>query len=244
MIKKKTTNKMAMDTSKFEAIKNKARKIIHEDAKNDSHIIKERQADRNNPAFFSDQPSDAYSQVTSFNNSASQQINESYDDNSEQKLYAAMDDRMKQFSQNRQQQPQYSAQMPTQINKGLPKEILESFSNNYIDQSVFDPNKSVLDKIGITGNDIQQPIQEKYIPQQTQSNGKIDYELIKSIVESSVKKYVNAWGKKMLTENKTLNNLDEINAIQITDKKIAIVTKNGNLFEGKLEFKKNIKGGS
>ena len=37
---------MAMDTSKFEAIKNKARKMIHEDAKQDSAIIRERQADR------------------------------------------------------------------------------------------------------------------------------------------------------------------------------------------------------
>ena len=48
----------------------------------------------------------------------------------------------------------------------------------------------------------------------------------------------------MLNENKSVANLDEINAIQITDKKIAIVTKNGNLFEGKLNFVKNIKGES
>ena len=233
---------MAMDSSKFAAIKDKARKMIHEDAKNDSHIIKARQADRNNPMFFKDQPSDEYSQVTSFNGSASQNINESYEDNSEERLYAAMDDKMKQYSQSKQQQYPIQSQTPSQINKGLPREILESFSNNYIDQSVFDPNRPILDRIGVTDNNVK-TVQEN-VTNQVQTNSKIDYELIKSIVESSVKKYVNAWGKKMLTENKTVNNLDEINAIQITDKKIAIVTKNGNLFEGKLMFIKNIKGES
>ena len=93
---------MAMDTNKFEAIKNKARKMIHEDAKQDAHIIKARQADRNNPAFYRDQPTDAYSQVTSFNGSPQENINESYMDNSEEKLYAAMDDKMKKYYENKQ----------------------------------------------------------------------------------------------------------------------------------------------
>ena len=235
---------MAMDTSKFDAIKNKARKMIHEDAQKDSHIIKARQADRNNPAFFRDQPVDAYSQMTSLNGSSnSSMINESaYVDDSEDKLGAAMDNRMKQYSENRQTQPSMAvSQAPMQVNKNLPKEILESFSNNYIDQSAFDPNMSVLDKMGITGGN-EQPMQESYVPQQSQSTAKVDYEMIKAIVESSVKKYVNALGKKMLNENKSVTNLDEINAIQITDKKIAIVTKSGNLYEGKLQFVKNVKG--
>ena len=58
---------MGMD---FNAIKDKARKMIADDAKKDAHIIKERQRDRNNPAFFKDQPTDAYSQVTSLNGSS------------------------------------------------------------------------------------------------------------------------------------------------------------------------------
>ncbi len=234
---------MAMDTNKFEAIKNKARKMIHEDAKQDAHIIKARQADRNNPAFYRDQPTDAYSQVTSFNGSSQERINESYMDNSEEKLYAAMDDKMKKLYEKKQQDNVAVYQSPMQVNKGLPKEILESFSNNYIDQSVFDPNRSVLDKMGITGDNLQLQNGNTQATQQTiASGGKIDYEMIKAIVESSVKKYVNALGKKMLNESKSTTNLDEINAIQITDKKIAIVTKSGNLYEGKLEFKKNIKG--
>ena len=119
---------MAMDASKFEAIKNKARKMIHEDAKADSHIIKARQADRNNPKFFKDQPADAYSQVTSFNgSSSSNMVNEAYVDDSEDKLGAAMDNRMKQFMENRQ--PTQQTQMPRQMNKNLPKEILEDRMN-------------------------------------------------------------------------------------------------------------------
>lgn len=241
-----------MDTSKFEAIKNKARKMIHEDAKQDAHIIKERQADRERT--YRSLKGSAAPAITGFENIAPSygangtsigRINENYsDDDSEERLYAAIDGSVKQYTENRQSQPVMQVtQAPTQVNKGLPREILESFSKNYIDQSVFDPNRSVLDKMGITGDNMQ-PQQENYVPQQSQSSAKVDYEMIKAIVESSVKKYVNALGKKMLNENKSVANLDEINAIQITDKKIAIVTKNGNLFEGKLNFVKNIKGES
>lgn len=232
---------MGIDVNKFEAAKNKARQMIHKDAQADSHIIKERMADRNNPKFYGDQPSDAYSMVTSFNNTSSSQqmINEDYTDNSEDRLGAAMDNRIQQFMAKRQQQP-----MPTmQTTSSMPKEIIESFSKNYIDQTAFNPNKSVLDTLGMTGDTLQ-PINENNQSQSSSnSNGsKVDYEIIKGIVEGAVKKYVTALGKKMLTENKSSINLDEINAIQITDKKIAIVTKEGNLFEGKLVFKKNIKG--
>ena len=225
---------MAMDASKFEAIKNKARKMIHEDAKADSHIIKARQADRNNPKFFKDQPADAYSQVTSFNgSSSSNMVNEAYVDDSEDKLGAAMDNRMKQFMENRQ--PTQQTQMPRQMNKNLPKEILESFSNNYIDTNALDPDRPVLDRIGIT--DGTQQITETYQPTKQVVGGSVDYEIIKSIVESAVKKYVNALGKKMLTENKD----NDLAMIQVGDKKINLVTKSGDLYEATLVKKYNIK---
>ena len=238
---------MAMDANKFESIKNKARKMIHNDAQKDSAIIKERQEDREKT--YRSLKGSGAAAVTGFENVAPSygsngtsisRINENYSDDSEERLYSAIDGKMKQFSESRNSQ-QYVPSQPAnaQINKNLPKEILESFSNNYIDQSVFDPNKSVLDKMGISGDYIQE--QETYAQQPVQSNAKIDYEMIKAIVESSVKKYVSALGKKMLNESKSLANIDEINAIQITDKKIAIVTKNGDLFEGKLIKKYNIK---
>ena len=225
---------MGMDASKFEAIKNKARKMIHEDAKADSHIIKARQADRNNPKFFKDQPADAYSQVTSFNgSSSSNMVNEAYVDDSEDKLGAAMDNRMKQFMENRQ--PTQQTQMPRQMNKNLPKEILESFSNNYIDTNALDPDRPVLDRIGIT--DGPQQITETYQQTKQVVGGSVDYEIIKSIVESAVKKYVNALGKKMLTENKD----NDLAMIQVGDKKINLVTKSGDLYEATLVKKYNIK---
>lgn len=228
---------MPMD---FNAVKDRARKMIHDDAKKDAHIIRERQRDRNNPKYFEGQPNDAYSNVTSLAGGSSQNtITESYVDDSEDRLGAAMDSRMKNFMENRQM-PQMQApvqtQTPTMVNKGLPREILESFSNNYIDQSVFDPNRSVLDRIGVTNG--QQQIAETvqtYQPVQQTAGGNVDYELIKSIVESAVKKYVNALGKKVLTEN------NDLSMIQIGNKKINLVNQNGDIFEAQLKFVKNIK---
>ena len=227
---------MPMD---FNAVKDRARKLIHDDAKMDSHIIRERQRDRNNPKYFEGQPNDAYSNVTSLAGGSSQNtIAESYVDDSEDRLGAAMDSRMKNFMENRQMpqmQVPVQTQTPTIVNKGLPREILESFSNNYIDQSVFDPNRSVLDRIGVTNG--QQQITETvqtYQPVQQTAGGNVDYELIKSIVESAVKKYVNALGKKVLTEN------NDLNMIQVGEKKINLVTKSGDIYEAQLKFVKNI----
>jgi hypothetical protein len=224
----------------FNAVKDRARKLIHDDAKMDSHIIRERQRDRNNPKYFEGQPNDAYSNVTSLAGSSSQNtITESYVDDSEDRLGAAMDSRMKNFMENRQM-PQMQApvqtQTPTMVNKGLPREILESFSSNYIDQSVFDPNRSVLDRIGVTNG--QQQITETvqtYQPVQQATGGNVDYELIKSIVESAVKKYVNALGKKVINEN------NDLSMIQVGEKKINLVTKSGDIYEAQLKFVKNIK---
>ena len=228
---------MPMD---FNAVKDRARKMIHDDAKKDAHIIRERQRDRNNPKYFEGQPNDAYSNVTSLAGGPSQNtITESYVDDSEDKLGAAMDSRMKNFMENRQMpqmQVPMQTQTPTVVNKGLPREILESFSNNYIDQSVFDPNRSVLDRIGVTNG--QQQITETvqtYQPVQQNVGGSVDYELIKSIVESAVKKYVNALGKKVLTEN------NDLSMIQVGEKKINLVTKSGDIYEAQLKFVKNIK---
>ena len=225
---------MGIDVNKFEAAKNKARQMIHKDAQADSHIIKERMADRNNPKFYGDQPSDAYSMVTSFNNTSSSQqmINEDYTDNSEDRLGAAMDNRMQQFMAKRQQQP-----IPTmQTTSSMPKEIIESFSKNYIDQTAFNPNKSVLDTLGMTGDTLQPLVENEQTQRNVNSSGgKVDYEIIKGIVEGAVKKYVTALGKKMLTEN------NDLAMIQVGDKKLNLVTKSGDVYEATLVKKYNIK---
>ena len=239
---------MGMDASKFAAIKDRARKMIHDDAKQDSHIIKERQMDREKT--YRSLKSSGAAISTGFDNLAPSYgsngtsigaLNEAYSDDNNA-LYNAMDNKMKQFMESRNLgQSQAVTKAPTQVNKSLPKEILESFSTNYIDQSAFDPNRSVLDSMGITNNE--QSVVEQRATQQVQtpvSNSKIDYELIKSIVESSVKKYIGALSKKMLTENK-VNEGNEINAIQFTGKKFVFVTKNGDMYESNLKFIKNVK---
>ncbi len=235
---------MAIDINQFEKIKDRARKLIKEDAKNDSHIIKERQLDRERT--YRNLKGSAAPVMTGFENIAPSygangtsigSINENYsDDNSEERLYAAIDN----YRGNRQVQQAAvpTTQVPTQVNKGLPKEILESFSNNYIDQSVFDPNRSVLDKMGITGDNVQVQ-QESYVPQQQNNNGKIDYELIKTIVESAVKKQIGALAKKMLNESKTAD-ISEVKAVQFTGNKFVFVTKGGDMYESKLTFIKNV----
>ena len=234
---------MGIDVNKLSAATERARKMIHSDAKKDSHIIKERMADRNNSKFFSDQPNDAFSAVGSYGVGSSKAvINEQYVDDSEDKLYLAMDNQMKQFAESRnvQQQPQVISQMPMNPNSKLPKEILESFSKNYIDQSAFDPNKSVLDtlKIAPEASNVQEGTIYQPQPQQANQGGaKVDYELIKSIVEGAVKKYVNALGKKMLNES----NGNDLSMIQLGGKKLNLVTRDGNIYEANLVKKGNVK---
>lgn len=231
--------------NKFEAIKDKARKMIHEDAKHDSHIIKERNADRAKITMRT-----SGGQATPFDNLAPSYgsngtnlstIQENYSEDNNERLYEAMDQRMQQYNAKKTMSSQTYQQTgtPTQINKSLPKEILESFSNNYIDQSIFNPDRPVLDRIGVT--DGYQEINEVVTQQQTNYDnaGKIDYEIIKNIVEGTVKKYMNAATKKILTENKT--NIDNsIGAIQFTGDKFVVVTKSGDLYEAKMVFKKNV----
>ena len=49
----------------FKEALQKAKKMIHNDAKNDAHIIRERVADRNQAKYYRDQPSDAFSSIFS-----------------------------------------------------------------------------------------------------------------------------------------------------------------------------------
>ena len=228
---------MTEGEKRFASIKDKARKLIHDDAKQDAHIIKERVADRNNAQFFRDQPNDAYSSMQNMVSSRSLNETTMNDDDSEERLYSAIDSKMNALME-KNNVTGYNNVTPEVKNKNLPKEILESFGNNYIDQSVFDPNMSVLTKMGIQGDSLAEEVQKKQPIVEQQS--KIDYGLIKDIVENAVKKYITALGKKMLTENKAVNENNEINAIQFTGKKFVFVTKGGDLFESNLKFIKNV----
>lgn len=224
----------------FNAIKDRARKMIHDDAKKDSHIIRERVRDRNKAEFYHGQPMDEYSSYGSSETTVPSQTSD-YD---EMRLNEALDQRMNEFmaSRNAQQYQQQITQVQQPMNfanSKMPKEILESFSENYIDQSAFDPRLAQIS----TQNIPSQPnkmVNEAVQYQQPKQSG-VDYELIKSIIESSVKKYVNALGKKLLSEGKTNNPDDSIRAVQFTGDKFMMVTKGGDVYEANMVFKKNIK---
>ena len=138
----------------------------------------------------------------------------------------------------------------------MPKEILESFQTNPINTNVpgMNPNSSILDQLGIGNineNNEQQPIitpqkqviKENFQTQKPISQGtsSVDYSLIKDIIENAVKKYVGAYTKKMISENKQMLEVsNKLSALQIGDK-FNFVTEDGDLYRAKLEFIKNIK---
>ena len=133
-------------------------------------------------------------------------------------------------------EPQIPRTMPK--NSRLPKEILESMVNNPI------PVEGVpfLDSVNV-GELKQEPQRSR--PQQIVENitgqnvgtGNIDYSLIKTIVESAVKKYISSATKKIISENTDKGG--QLKALKIGDK-FSFITDNGDIYEAKLTFKKNI----
>ena len=121
--------------------------------------------------------------------------------------------------------------------KHIPREILESFATNKIDDSalldgVFDSQNalSMLDegvqakpKAKVTESVQTQPIQQVL----TQS---VDYPMIRTIVEDVVRKQIGALSKKMLNESKT----SDISTITL-GKTFKFRAKNGDIYEAKLQ---------
>ena len=126
--------------------------------------------------------------------------------------------------------------------KHIPREILESFATNKIDDSalldgVFDSQNalSMLDegvqakpKAKVTESVQTQPIQQVL----TQS---VDYPMIRTIVEDVVRKQIGALSKKILNESKT----SDISTITL-GKTFKFLAKNGDIYEAKLQKIGNI----
>ena len=126
--------------------------------------------------------------------------------------------------------------------KHIPREILESFATNKIDDSalldgVFDSQNalSMLDegvqakpKAKVTESVQAQPIQQVL----TQS---VDYPMIRTIVEDVVRKQIGALSKTMLNESKT----SDISTITL-GKTFKFLAKNGDIYEAKLQKIGNI----
>ena len=242
------------------AIMEKARRMIQSDAKKDAHIIKERQMDR---AKFNEQAGRKYGGgvSTEFDNlmasystsspTTTTVINEDrYVDDSEDRIYEAYENKMSQYRQANdtndyqindpitESSIQSTNAMTGASSKSkLPKEILESFSKNYIDQSSLDPR---LANLGDIKPQPKPQIKErKQINEVKNVNSGVDYEIIKSIIESTVKKYMGAYSKKIINESKQ-NNDNGIAAVQFLGDKFSFITKNGDLYEATLKFKQNL----
>lgn len=154
-------------------------------------------------------------------------------------------------------QQQTVMQNDFKINKSkLPNEILESFKNKQIDTTLLNggmgkTNGSVLDQLdALTNgkvlnesnvNQIKKQIKEESIiakPIQNTSQG-IDYSMIKMIVEECVRKYTSSVNKKIINEINSRQDLGTLQAMKIGNK-FSFITSNGDLYEAKLKFIKNI----
>lgn len=123
----------------------------------------------------------------------------------------------------------------------LPKEILESMTSNPIGQQNLNYTPSILDEMK-GAKELQQQvkrqaIREQAMPQSQNASG-VDYSLIKTIVEESVKKYASSLKKSMLTEGKD-NGLNNVAAMKI-GKTFSFIDSKGNLYEAQLKFIKNV----
>lgn len=248
----------ALDSSAFETIKqnarnSKARKLIHQDALQDSHIIAERQRDRGNflknskslagDAF--DMMEDSYS-TSSNRSTVNEEVGQAgvqYDQMLEQRMAKL------QQGVNQQQisgglglvnQNRLIQEEAPRAAKFLPKEIVEAFKQNPIGNDTIDTsNEEVQEVKQIMKNSNNLPTQN-VINEQT-TNG-VDYGLIKTIIESAVKKYANALNKRIISENKSTakGNISELKAMKIGNK-FSFISENGDIYEAKLVYKGNIK---
>lgn len=161
--------------------------------------------------------------------------------------------------ESRQPMTQQSYQQPQQpigmSNSKLPMEIINSFKNNHIDTSPLglSTQASVLDridfntqgglfhesKIPTTAPIVEQAVPKQVVTEQNQMIGGVDYSMIKMIVDECMRKYTSALKKTILTENKNSDSNGTLKAMKIGDK-FTFVTDNGDLYEAKLTFIKNI----
>lgn len=238
-----------LDAATFERLKenvknSKARKLIHNDAMKDAHVIAERQMDRAK-IIDKSQAGDAFdgmmnSYSTSQRNANHSQLNDEigqdgvqYDQMLQQRMQNLKENMSKQSvgeGLGLVQRPMGTYNAPMAVNF-LPKEITESFKKNPINDSKLNPSQPVLDRLGIT-NGAKEFVNEQSIrnDERFASQG-VDYSLIKTIVESVVKKYASALNKKIISEGKTRSKLgmSELKPVKIGDKS-GFVAPDGSVY--------------
>ena len=248
-----TLDSSAVETIKQNARNSKARKLIHQDALQDSHIIAERQRDRGNflknskslagDAF--DMMEDTYS-TSSNRHAVNEEVGQAgiqYDQMLEErmaKLQQGMNQQQMSGGLGLVGQNRLIQKEAPRAAKFLPKEIVEAFKQNPIGNDTIDTsNEEVQEVKQIMKNSNNLPTQNGINEQTT--NG-VDYGLIKTIIESAVKKYANALNKRIISENKSTakGNISELKAMKIGNK-FSFISENGDIYEAKLVYKGNIK---
>jgi len=247
-------NITTLDQSTFAALSknvlnSKARKLIHDDAVKDSKVIAERQRDRSNFVNKTVKSyGDAYDNMSlSYETSSNrpQEINEEvgkagvqYDEMLDARMNKLRESVNKQTMENQSILPNQNNN-PNPAANFLPKEIVESFKNKEIDTEKLNPNRSVLDNLGVTNG--YKDVDGQSISEGENHSSEVNYGLIKQIVESAVKKYAVALNKRMINESKSVGeNVNELKAMKIGNK-FSFIDGNGNIYEAKLKFVKNIK---
>lgn len=123
-------------------------------------------------------------------------------------------------------------------NTKLPLEIIESIQKNPINQNSI--NDSILTEIErISDKKIEDSHKTYQNEQIYKSNNTIDYSMIKMIVENCLKEYAEKTSIKQINESQS-NDANLIKAMKIGNK-FSFITANGDLYEAKLTFIKNIK---
>lgn len=230
-----TLSSTAFDALKKNMANSKALKLIHSDAQKDSKVIAERQRDRSKIINNTNTAGDAFdSMMSSYSSSLNDDTVEE-----DRKMDNDIQSRMSKLTEMvNKQKSQYLSQGLNNntsdsviTSSKLPKEILESFKKNSIDTEMLNPNRKMIQE---NKSAISETLGE--------NNGSIDYSLIKSIIESAVKKYAVALNKKIIAEGKESksNNLSELKAMKI-GKQFSFITENGDIYTAKLTYKGNIK---
>ena len=220
-------NITTLDTSSFNLIKekvmnSKARKLIHNDALQDSHIIAERKKDRGN--FLKNSKTLAGHSFDIMMDNYSNSSNNIVENDEKYDSYDnMMQDRMAKLKENIGNN-RMTINENNSAGRFLPKEIIESFKNgqNELEETNFIENSN-----NINSNS---------------NHGNVDYSLIKDIVENTIKKYANALNKRIINESKSTakGNISDLKAMKIGDK-FSFIAENGDIYEAKLTFKGNIK---
>lgn len=142
----------------------------------------------------------------------------------------------------------------------VPAAIREAFMSNPIDDSaLYDAMAGDGRDISFLTEGIEQPrkivkpsqnisqIVSEAVQPQVQISQQIDYPMIRTIVEEIVRKYAVSLNKKIISEGKQNNGVNEVNTIAL-GKSFKFLTENGDIYEctmkkvGNLKNKKNVNG--